>query len=249
MSPEKMPPVRPPIPSRTSSIVEAFARAIEDMAPTEEDAVEGNDRQMELEIDSWIEKFAGAAELQSVALSDEALLIVSALVASGSLTEEAIARVEARRRGARRDADAVKTLAGECTAESPGALMLSLRQRAGLGNDAMAKALEITVDRLLAIESDRIPWYQIRPQVVPVFARLVGEPVSDLISLLRITARRLFVWEVKQRTSLSLGRFDKTQEISDAERTKVRLAFERLKEHNRAAGAFLEQSIFLGGEL
>jgi hypothetical protein len=241
MSPEKMQPVRPPTPPRSSAVVEVFARASEDAAPKEGDPIERRDDQFELEIDTWIEKFAALAELKTVALSDEALLLVSELVASGSVTEEAIARVEAKRRKARSDADAVSTLAKECTAESPGTLMYALRHRAGLENDVVARALEISVERLLAIEADRIPWYQMRPQVVPIFAQLVGETISDMVSLFRITARRLFVWEIRQRTSLSLARFDKTQEISDADRTKVRLAFERLKEHNRAAGAFLLQ--------
>ena len=242
MSPEKMPPNRSPTGTlRSSAAVDAFARAIDDMDKNDAPSVERDESQLEMELDTWIEHFAGLTELRSVLLSDEALLVVSGLVPNGSLTDEAMARIEAKRRKARQDADAIRNLVRKCDAQSPGALLHLLRRRAGLPNDAVATALDMSVDSLLAIEADRAPWYQMRPEVIPVFANLVGESLADLISLMRITARRFFIREVKQRTSLSLGRFDKTQEISEADRNKALLAFERLKDHNRAAGMFLEQ--------
>jgi hypothetical protein len=70
---------------------------------------------------------------------------------------------------------------------------------------------------------------------------LVREPVSNLVLLIRLTARRLLMFEVKQR-AFALGRFDETQEVSDAQRSRLKLVFARLQQHNRAAAAFLNEA-------
>ena len=198
-----------------------------------------DDPLLEAELERWLTQFDSRANLRRVPLSTKALEFAAELAPDGSLTEKCIARLDAARKAARRMIDEERHAETQCKATSPGELFRSLRARAGVDPEPAASALGITPRTLLAIETRHHPWHAISPEALPQFAKLVREPVGNIVVLIRLTAKRFLTAEIYQRAQLALGRFDENSDAMTAQRERLQLAFARMRQENQAAAAFL----------
>jgi hypothetical protein len=218
----------------------ALLSALDELAVGDDSSLGADEemRRLESDVEQWIQRFVRPAVSRNLPLPGGALDIIAALVPDASLTQDRIAALEAKRRQARSQIDAKERAEATCSAEAPGQVFLDLRTRASLDATSAAEALGITTAVLASIERREGKWHQVPASCLPVFASKVRVPLVDLACSLRLAATRCFVFEVKQRTQLALGRFDSNQEPSEADRSALRLALARLQDDNRAAGRF-----------
>lgn len=221
----------------------ALARAVDEMASDHPEMMAEKLTQIEMDLGTWIEQSIDVDARRRVPLSSGALDIIASLAPEASLTTTFLEQMDAKRKAARLELDVSERASKQCNSDSPGVLFRKLRLRAGLDVERAATALGITPDSLIAIEKKELPWYQISPSQLPNFATLVREPLRDLVRLIGITAKRLFLYEIMERADVALGRFDQTQQLpSDARISRLRLVFARMREQNRAYAAFLKEA-------
>ena len=192
-------------------------------------------------LETWVEQCLGDA-FSDIPLSTEALAIVSAFNPPASLTEAFLDRVEAKRKAARASQDSIEKTLQECRPTSPGDIIRFLRERAGASVEKAAAALGTNERILLGIEHHTTPLLAIDPGSLRAFADLVGQPLRQVLTLLRLAAKRLLTHEVRSRANVALGRFDEMSDSLTARRERLKLAFARAAEENQRYASFFQKA-------
>jgi hypothetical protein len=228
--------------SESLNPLELLIRAIEEADAKPDKAQVGHNSEEEVaNLDAWVEQCLGDA-LLDMPLSTEALAIVSELAPPASLTEAFLDRVEAKRKAARANQDSIEKTFQECRPDSPGDVIRFLRDRAGASVERAAAALGTNENTLLGIERHTTPLLAIDPGSLRAFADLVGEPLKQLLTLLRLAAKRLLTQEILSSANVILGRFDEMSNSSTARRERLKLAFARASEENQHYALFFQKA-------
>jgi transcriptional regulator with XRE-family HTH domain len=192
-------------------------------------------------LEAWVEQCLGGV-LNDIPLSTEALAIVAEFTPPSSLTEAFLDRVEANRKAARASRDSIEKTLQECRPKSPGDIIRFLRERAGASVEKAAAALGTNANTLLDIERETTSLLAIDPSSLRAFADLVGQPFTQVLTLLRLAAKRLLTQEIHGRANAALGRFDEMSDSLTARRERLKLAFARAAEENQRYASFFQKA-------